>query len=351
MATTPITSLTHGHIDRFGPTADGCATISGWIFRELEALDRVDITLDQKPWQQDLGLFDRPDVPAAYESFLGFRPHITKSGFNLTKPLPSGVTNLARTRIEIAPYTSSGQRLDPFISYFRSTDDQTASSSLPPVELQERVGGSHNFSVISAGLTSLIITQMQKYKPDFLSSRILDWGCGCGRVISQLLKFVPPDRLYGCDIDTEAIRWNHQNLRGPTFTRIDPYPPTKYASHFFDSIYGISVMTHLSEETQLLWLRELKRISAPGAVLALSVIGRNLRQTNMPVSLADGFKTRGFASWIPAYSQMLDEFSHPEYYQESYHSLEYIENTWGKYFQVLEYAEAGHQDIVLLRNS
>lgn len=350
MARIPITSLTHGHIDHFGATTDGVATISGWVFRETDALDRVDITLNQKPWQQGLELFDRPDVPAAYESFLGFRPHLTKSGFSLTRPLPPGVTNLAQTVIEITPYTSSGQRLDSFVSHFRPADDQAASSPLPPLELQDRVGVSHNFSVISAGLASLIIMQMQKYKLDFLSSRILDWGCGCGRVISQLLKFVRPDCLYGCDIDTEAIQWDQQNLPGPTFTRIDPYPPSNYPSHFFDSIYGISVMTHLNEETQLRWLRELKRISAPGAVLALSVIGRSLRQTNMPVSVADAFNTKGFASWIPSYSKSLDDFSHPEYYQESYHSLEYIENTWGMYFEVLEYAEAGHQDIVLLRN-
>jgi 2-polyprenyl-3-methyl-5-hydroxy-6-metoxy-1,4-benzoquinol methylase len=219
----------------------------------------------------------------------------------------------------------------------------------PPLPLQERVGGSEDFIGTAVGIASLVMTYVGKYKPIFESASILDWGCGCGRVIAQLMKFVSPNMLFGCDIDSVAIEWDKQNLPGPSFTRIDPYPPTNYADGSFDIIYGISVMTHLDENTQMLWLRELKRIARPGAILALSVMGEKLRATRMPASLANAFAEKGFAAFVPDYSTAHSEFSHHEYYQEAYHTLDYITANWGRYFEVVEYVETKFQDLVILR--
>jgi hypothetical protein len=108
-------------------------------------------------------------------------------------------------------------------------------------------------------------------------------------------------------------------------------------------------MTHLDEEAQLAWLKELQRIARPGAILALSVIGHDLRGTNMPADLAPTYVEKGFAAFVPGYSDLLAEFSHPGYYKEAYHSLDYIVSTWGRFFEILEYVETRHQDIVLLR--
>jgi len=189
-----------------------------------------------------------------------------------------------------------------------------------------------------------------KFKPDFQSGAVLDWGCCCGRLISQMRKFVPPANLYGCDIDSAAIDWNRENISGPHFLRVEPYPPTPYADRSFDVVYGISVMTHLDEETQMLWLRELKRITRPSAILALSVIGEQLRATNMPASPEQQFAEKGFAAFVPSYSDSLAEFSHPRYYKEAYHSVDYIAANWSRYFEVLEYVETKHQEIVILRS-
>jgi hypothetical protein len=108
-------------------------------------------------------------------------------------------------------------------------------------------------------------------------------------------------------------------------------------------------MTHLDENTQMLWLRELERIARPDAIVALSVVGEKLRKTNMPTSLANEFAEKGFAAFVPNYSDLLSEFSHQEYYQEAYHSLDYITTNWGKHFDVVEYVETKFQDLVILR--
>jgi hypothetical protein len=93
----------------------------------------------------------------------------------------------------------------------------------------------------------------------------------------------------------------------------------------------------------------VKAYCPPDAILALSVIGQNLRETNMPASLAAEFAVKGFAAFVPGYSGILSESAPAGDYQEAYHSVEYIRKTWSEYFEVLEYVETKHQDIVLLK--
>ena len=263
--------------------------------------------------------------------------------------LPEGIKANSTTIVQITPYTPDGTRLDPLQTFFFSCYDDLNKVLPPPVHLQERVGGSKNFVLAGAHVVSLLFTYVGKYKPLSEAGLILDWGCGCGRVITQLMKFVPPERLHGCDIDSEAIAWDKESIPGPTFNHVNPYPPTSYPDSTFDVVYGISVMTHLEETTQIRWLKELKRITRPGAILVLSVIGKKLRERKMPAPLASEFRQKGFASFVPNYSKLLAEFSHREYYREAYHTVDYIESNWGRYFDVVEYVETEHQDLVILR--
>jgi SAM-dependent methyltransferase len=343
-----ISPVTLGQLDFFRPANRGTAHLRGWIFREDTPIDRVDISLNDQAWASQISLYERPDVERAFASVVDSCAHVSHSGFDVTAPLPLGVETNPKTIVEITPYTPAGVRLDPLRMHFFPYAGETNESN-PPAELQDRVGGRKDFAAIGGNITNLILTYVGKYKRIAEAKRILDWGCGCGRVIAHMKKFVSPDRLYGCDIDMAAIEWDKQNIVGPIFDRIEPYPPTNYPERYFDIVYGISVMTHLEEETQLRWLKELERICRTGAIIALSVMGEKLRATNMPAALMKPFAEKGFASFVPNYSDMLTVFSHRDYYQEAYHTLNYIESEWGRYFDVLEYVETKYQDIVILQ--
>jgi 2-polyprenyl-3-methyl-5-hydroxy-6-metoxy-1,4-benzoquinol methylase len=349
MSNVTITPVIRGHIDLFEPREGGQAEVRGWIFRLDTPIERIDISLQGKPWASVTSFYERDDVKEAYDPLIGSCAHISSCGFNAIAPLPDGVKVDSNSIIGITPFTPHGLRLDSLQTYFCAYREELNSALRPPVQLQERIGGSKDFMQMAAQTATLVMTVVGKYKRIFESGTILDWGCGCGRVISQLMKFVSPERLHGCDIDSAAIAWDKENLHGPSFTRVDPYPPTKYADRSFDVIYGISVMTHLDENTQMLWLRELERIARPGAIVALSVMGERLRATGMPASLANEFTEKGFAAFVPNYSDWLAEYSHREYYQEAYHTLDYITTNWGRYFDVVEYVETQFQDIVILR--
>jgi SAM-dependent methyltransferase len=101
---------------------------------------------------------------------------------------------------------------------------------------------------------------------------ILDFGCGCGRLIRHLPKFTNA-ALFGCDYNPELVTWCAKNLPIGTFTTNSLQPPLPYPDRSFDFIYARSVFTHLSEQGQAEWLQELARVMKPGGLLYLTMHG------------------------------------------------------------------------------
>jgi len=177
---------------------------------------------------------------------------------------------------------------------------------------------------------------------------VLDWGCGCGRALRYLLEDVPASHVHGCDIDADAIAWMTQSIAGPSFTRIAPLPPTRYADQSFDLVYGISIFTHLNEATQIQWLGELRRITKPGGIVAVSVLGESFASGE----LQDAMRDKGFADVISGQSGTFAAYSSADYYRVTYHSSRYIAAQWSQYFEILELIPQGinaHQDLVIMR--
>ncbi|MCW3087193.1 MAG: methyltransferase type 11, partial [Sediminibacterium sp.] len=75
---------------------------------------------------------------------------------------------------------------------------------------------------------------------------ILDWGCGAARIIRHLPALVPGAALYGCDINEEMITWDKAQHGEIAFTTVNNFFTLPYAPTFFDIVYGLSVLTHIS---------------------------------------------------------------------------------------------------------
>ena len=100
---------------------------------------------------------------------------------------------------------------------------------------------------------------------------ILDFGCGCGRLIRSLRPLCDPwATIHGVDIDPAAIEWCRQNIADASFSVNDEYPPLHFTDNSIDLIYACSVFTHLDAEHQFRWLAELERIMKPGGYLLLT---------------------------------------------------------------------------------
>jgi ubiquinone/menaquinone biosynthesis C-methylase UbiE len=109
---------------------------------------------------------------------------------------------------------------------------------------------------------------------------MLDFGCGCGRVIRNW-RSLQGVNIYGSDYNHELIAWCDENLSFAHFDSNDLAPPLSYESNKFDLIYALSVFTHLPEELQLTWLQELTRVLQPGGYL-LKFVWRDILNALFP---------------------------------------------------------------------
>lgn len=223
---------------------------------------------------------------------------------------------------------------------------------LPPPLLRQRVHGAFDAESYLA-LSQRIAADVNKlfHSVDCkLSSfeRVLDFGCGSGRLLRQLGQL--PGELHGTDIDHEAIEWCRKNLLFVNATVNGALPPTSYPDVFFDCVIAISVFTHLNEDMQSSWLTELQRITKSHGVLLLSVHG-NIARRAYAEDVKDSVKDDS-VSFIVSETGLFKRDRLPDFYQDAQHTRAYVERAWSKYFEILGYAEAGindHQDAVLLR--
>jgi SAM-dependent methyltransferase len=103
--------------------------------------------------------------------------------------------------------------------------------------------------------------------------RVLDFGCGPGRVLRYWKPLSKQSELYGCDYNQELVDWGRKLV---PFARIDKNelkPPLHYPDNYFDFIYLLSIFTHWSRELSLAWMRELTRVLKPGGLAMMTTMG------------------------------------------------------------------------------
>lgn len=224
----------------------------------------------------------------------------------------------------------------------------SADTVTPPAELTYRVAHTRDASEfrVSGLITTFDFVPLIEKYDQAGERRILDWGCGSGRLSLPLAQRHPEWQLSGCDIDREAVEWCQQNIPGD-FRVIEPVPPTSFDRHQFTTVIAYSVMTHLSREMQEEWMRELHGLLVDDGVVILTTMGEAAARRH---GLDRGLQARGILD--ERLDATLDEIAPVGYYRSTFQSRQYTERAWRKYFDVLEYIDAGafhYQDIVVLR--
>ena len=190
--------------------------------------------------------------------------------------------------------------------------------------------------------------------------RLLDFGCGCGRIMLWLRDLAPGRELHGVDIDERAISWAQENLPFATFKANQPLPPLDYPDASFDLVFNHSVFTHIDEDYQDQWLAELRRVTRPGGHLVLSVHGEKAFAAFEGGMRAVGVDPEDVRATVESHGiahVRNDNFvggPFPDFYHSTFHAPWYVHEHWGQYFSVLGYAASrslGFQDFVLLERT
>lgn len=106
-------------------------------------------------------------------------------------------------------------------------------------------------------------------------------------------------------------------------------------------------MTHLSRESQDAWIRELHDLLADDGLVILTTMGETAASQH---GLDQRLRSRGIID--ERLDITLDDIAPPGYYRSTFQSRRYTARAWRRYFDVLEYIDAGafqYQDIVVLR--
>ena len=156
---------------------------------------------------------------------------------------------------------------------------------LPPPELMAMTTGTYSArgfwesGAVTAGWIRKILEANGLEIASF--ERILDFGCGCGRVL-RYWKDLSGPVFSGADYNPYLVRWCRYNLPFGDFQRVIPGKPLLYEDETFDLIYAYSVFTHLDVESERFWVGELQRLLRPGGFMYLTLRGARYAEVLTP---------------------------------------------------------------------
>lgn len=163
---------------------------------------------------------------------------------------------------------------------------------------------------------------------------ILDFGCGCGRILRFWQELRGPD-IHGSDYNRHLVRWCREHLTFGKFEINNLQPPLPYEDERFGLIYAISVFTHLAEEWQIPWMRELRRVCRPGGFVLITVHGEN-HLNRVPAEEREKFNAGKLAVVRGKYSgSNICGVYHPE---------SYVRSVLAEGLSVIDFLPLGAQD-------
>jgi SAM-dependent methyltransferase len=222
---------------------------------------------------------------------------------------------------------------------------------LPPARLRAQVGPAHadaSYFLESGREHAGLIRQLLREDgtPVEELDALLDWGCGCGRVLRQWAD-LPRTRVAGCDIDSRMIEWCAGNLPFADVAVTDMSPPLPYGAESFDLVYAFSVFTHLTKELQHEWIGECRRVLRPGGYLLISTLGEHYASL-------DRLTSAELESFRSGDAVVLYERSAGTSLCSAYHPPQYVRDRLGAeldYVSFREAADAGRHDLHLFRKN
>lgn len=323
-------------VERHGDTCT--VEMNGWAFPDpvLGQASHGNFLINGRPFAKIDYPIDRSEIGPIFWQ----RPNARYSGFRCVAR--GKYDEIYRNGILEVSYVNPGppRRVPAQQSWFLC--DVAREGPFPDEDRRFRVIG-------NKGLTGFVLTGLTDFKrldaavenltgKGFAGySRVLDWGCGCGRV-ARFATRVNGIAFTGCDIDADNVAWCTENLAG-RFVCTTLLPPLPFGETSFDLVYGVSIFTHLREPLQDAWLSELQRVTAPGGILLMTVHARTA--LDYAGISAEDYRTlegriREQGLYVSSSNSQIDGYAdHDGEYVNVFHDINYLQDRWSRYFEIV----------------
>lgn len=161
--------------------------------------------------------------------------------------------------------------------------DEVQFPLFPDNELQDRVHGSHGAQALAEATTFFKFVKANTYQTsaNAVGKRLLDFGCGWGRIVRPFLRDFEFADLYAFEPDFVLVAV--ARTLNPYVTFLPgaflrnwsmAYEPNRnLPEQFFDLMIGWSIFSHLSPEFAARWLTEAARVVVPGGSCVFTTWG------------------------------------------------------------------------------
>lgn len=237
--------------------------------------------------------------------------------------------------------------------------------SLPEEGIQKRFTGKSGDETLkqAVGACTVFKEVAERHGFDFKlkNTRLLDFGCGWGRLSQVFLRDFEARDIIGVDVQADALDICRKCGFENPLMKVDPWPPTPIDAESIDLIIAYSVFSHLSEENHWAWLQEFLRILKPGGIVVATT--RNRAFIRYAAELRKRSEVppqgRGTANVFMNTDEILRRYDDGEYCFEVYESgrealkgfygeacipKQYIEKKWSKIFSSVGFlSQAEHK--------
>ena len=207
--------------------------------------------------------------------------------------------------------------------------------AVPPFHLLYEIGGRirlDDYRAEGAQSSRFLADRVKEWLGD-RPVHILDWGCGVACVVRHMPGHFPSgSEIFGSDYNAEMISWAQGAIPGVSFFKNGLLPPLPFGGSALDWIYGLSVITHLSDTALQAWLAEFHRILNPGGILCLTTNGTACEGLFSPAE-SDAYHGKGIVI-----RGGLDEGRKMFL---AYHSPDYFRRAVNARWDILEFLPAG----------
>jgi SAM-dependent methyltransferase len=243
--------------------------------------------------------------------------------------------------------------------------------SAPPLPLRQIVAAPELEIFLWTGFKDIctLLKLFEDYQDSDRGSpyRVLDFGCGCGRLTRFFSESPEQWTAFGSDINPDHVSWCQGHLPAVKTILNGPTPPLDFADGSMDFVWCLSVFSHLPDDQARQWLIDLARVIRPGGILlitthgkaALNIIARSAvhqqmfsmtpqRAAEVTVLLdSDGYVMQNLAPEVVEVSKAA------EGYGNCFVSESYVRSAWsGVQFELCAFLPGGlrgWQDISVLR--